>query len=99
MALDIKCLPTLQNDEYKLYLLDDFTPNGSDGIINASKIPYDYKLSNMVDIADTNTPEKFYITVKGCAGILRRKHEHNAGMNDRLEIVLNDCSKEVISAS
>lgn len=99
LALDIKCLPTLQNDEYKLYLLDDFTPNGSDGIINASKIPYDYKLSNMVDIADTNTPEKFYITVKGCAGILRRKHEHNAGMNDRLEIVLNDCSKEVISAS
>lgn len=99
LTLEVKCSPTIQNDQYKLYLLDDFTPNGNEGIINASKIPYDYKLSNMVDIADTNTPEKFYITVKGCAGILRRKYEHNAGMNDRLEIVLNNCSKEFITIS
>lgn len=99
LSLNVKCLPTIHNDQYKLYLLDDFTPNGNDGVINASKIPYDYKLSNMVDIADTNTPEKFYITVKGCAGILRRKYEHNAGMNDRLEIILNNCSKEIITAS
>ncbi len=79
-------------DDYKLYLLDDFTSNGSDGYINASKMPYDYKVSNLVDIADSNTPEKFYITTRGCAGILRRKHEHNAGMNERLEAVLNECS-------
>lgn len=79
-------------DDYKLYLLDDFTSNGTDGYINASKMPYDYKVSNLVDIADSNTPEKFYITTRGCAGILRRKHEHNAGMNERLEAVLNECS-------
>ena len=38
-----------------------------------------------------------HITVKGCAGILRRKHEHNAGMNDRLETVLNNCSRETVT--
>ncbi len=92
--MGIKRSPTMQSDLYNLYLMDDFTPDGNGGVINASKIPYDYKLSNMVDIADINTPEKFYITQKGCAGILRRKHEHNAGMNHRLEKVLNDCSKE-----
>ncbi len=45
-----------------------------------------------------DTPEKFYITTKGCAGILRRKHEHKAGMNKRLEIVLNDCLRNIALA-
>ena len=98
LTLDVNCPPALKNNKYNLYLLDDFTPNGNDGYINASKMPYGYKLANMVDIADANTPEKFYITVKGCAGILRRKHEHNAGMNDRLETVLHNCSKETVTA-
>ncbi len=99
LVLDVKCSPTLQNAQYELYLLDDFTPNGTDGYINASKMPYDCKLANMVDIADTNVLEKFYITAKGCAGILRRKHEHNAGMNDRLETVLNSCCRGGIDCS
>ena len=51
-----------------------------------------HRLANMVDIADTETPEKFYITSKGCEGILRRKYEHNASMNARLEAVLRACS-------
>ena len=55
-------------------------------------MPYDYQIANMIDIADTDSPEKFYITNKGCTGILRSKHEHNAGMNLRLEAVLKDCS-------
>lgn len=78
-----------------LTLLDDFTPNPKGGYINASKMPYDYKLANMLDIVDTETPEKFYITSKGCEGILRRKHEQNARMNARLEAVLRDCSIRV----
>ncbi len=94
LTLNVKCSPTLQNAQCKLYLLDDFTPNGAEGYINASKMPYDYKLANMVDIADTNVPEKFYITPKGCAGILRRKYEHNAGMNGRLETVLDACCRD-----
>lgn len=93
MAISINFPHSISNSQYKLYLLPDFTFNGGDTYINASKMPYDYKLANMVDIADVNTPEKFYITVKGCAGILRRKNEHKAGMNSRLETVLTNCSQ------
>lgn len=77
-----------------LSLLDEFTRSLNGKYINASRMPYDYKLANMVDIADTDTPQKFYITEKGCEGILRRKHEHNAGMNARLETVLKNCSNQ-----
>lgn len=84
--------PTMKRNGFSLFLLEDFNLiNGKH--LNASKIPYNFILSNLVDIADTNTPEKFYITPKGCAGILRRKQEHNFGMNTRLEIVLQNCSK------
>ena len=55
-------------------------------------MPYNYHLANMIDIVDVECPEKFYITDKGCTGILRRKYEHNTGMNERLEIVLKNCS-------
>lgn len=79
----------LNNDS--IILLNDFTPLGNNTYINASKMPYHFKLTNMVDIADINAPEKFYITSTGCAGILRRKNEHNAGMNERLEITLKNC--------
>lgn len=75
-----------------LSLLEDFTKHLGGKYINASKMPYDYSLANMVDIADTETAEKFYITSKGCEGILRRKYEYNTGMNARLEAVLKDCS-------
>lgn len=87
--------PTINEEGVEAYLLDDFVQIENDTYINASKIPYNYKLANMVDIADINCPEKQYITDKGCLGILRRKYEHNAGMNPRLERVLKDCvSKE-----
>ena len=85
-------LPTFKIDGASIFLLDDFNRHIEGRYINASKMPYDYHLSNMVDIVDTDCPEKFYITDKGCTGILRRKYEHNAGMNTRLEAVLKDCS-------
>lgn len=91
-------IPTLLAGDARIFLLDDFTKYLGGRYINASRIPYEYELANMVDFADTDCPEKFYITPKGCAGILRRKYEHNAGMNERLEIVLKDCSdKEELS--
>lgn len=90
--------PTICQNNLSVYLLDDFTPLKNGKYINASKLPYDYKIKNLIDIADADTPEKFYITTKGCAGILRRKHEHNAGMNKRLEMVLNDCLKNIALA-
>lgn len=77
----------------RLYLLKDFNHIRNGVYLNASSIPYNYKITNMVDIADVNTAEKFYITARGCAGILRRKNKHKAGMNKRLEIVLENCSQ------
>lgn len=84
--------PTMRIKDTLIFLLDDFNRLREKRYINASKIPYNYQLANMVDIVDIECPEKFYITNKGCTGILRRKYEHNAGMNTRLKIVLHECS-------
>ena len=88
----ISHLPMIRIGDTSLSLLEEFTKHLGGKYINASKMPYDYSLANMVDIADTETAEKFYITSKGCEGILRRKYEYNTGMNARLEAVLKDCS-------
>lgn len=87
-------LPQTRINDVELTLLEEFTSSAKGKYINASRMPYDYKLANMVDIADIETPQKFYITEKGCEGILRRKYEHNAGMNARLETVLKNCSNQ-----
>lgn len=83
--------PNVANNNYTLYMLDDFTLVGNQ-FLNASNSCYDFVLTNMLDIVDTEPDEKLYISPAGCAGILRRKREHNAGMNARLEVVLENCS-------
>ena len=83
--------PTISNNDFTLHLLDDFTNVGG-RVLNASNSCNDFVLTNMLDIVDTEPDEKLYISPTGCAGILRRKREHNAGMNARLEIVLENCS-------
>lgn len=83
--------PSVTKADYSLYLLNDFTPIGG-RFLNASNSCYDFVLTNMLDIIDTEPNEKLYISKAGCAGILRRKREHNAGMNARLESVLENCS-------
>lgn len=85
--------PTITNENFTLYMLDDFTPTGRQ-FLNASNCCYDFVLSNMLDIVDTNPDEKLYISPAGCAGILRRKRTHNARMNARLEVVLKNCANE-----
>lgn len=71
-----------------LTLLKEFNRVDIGYYLNASAYPYDYKLTNFLDIIDTNPSDKLYISKAGCAGILRRKYERNAGMNGRLESVL-----------
>lgn len=83
--------PYLRDDNHSLYLFSDFTSVGSK-FLNASNRCYDFRLANMLDIVDTEPDEKLYISPTGCSGILRRKREHNAGMNTRLESVLENCS-------
>jgi DNA (cytosine-5)-methyltransferase 1 len=85
--------PSVVNNNYTLYMLDDFTLVG-DQFLNASNRCYDFVLTNMLDIVDTEPDEKLYISPAGCAGILRRKREHNAGMNARLEYILENCSAQ-----
>lgn len=69
-------------------LLKDFTPVRGGYYLNASVYNSDYNLVNFLDYIDTNPDEQIYISKTGCAGILRRKNERNAGMNKRLEQVL-----------
>lgn len=83
--------PEIEINDTAIHLLEDFNKESGKTYINASKIPYDFKVANMVDIVDVNCAEKFYITEAGCLGILRRKYEHKAGMNERLEAVLKNC--------
>ena len=73
-------------------LLKEFTPIRDGLYLNASVYSYDYKLVNFLDYIDTNPDEQVYISKTGCAGILRRKYERNAGMNSRLEQVLKNNS-------
>lgn len=71
-----------------LSLLKDFQPILAGDYLNASPYPYDFELKNFLDVIDTKPSDKLYISQAGCAGILRRKKERNAGMNKRLELVL-----------
>jgi hypothetical protein len=44
----------------------------------------------MLDIIDTDAEEKYYLSPAGCAGIVRRKIERNAGINPQLEYHLRN---------
>ena len=81
------------NIDYTLYSFRDFVYVGNGFYLNATDMPYHIKTANMLDFVDTEVDKKLYISPAGCAGILRRKKEHNSGMNARLEIVLERCLK------
>lgn len=84
-----KSLAIYSSNEYTLFSFDGFVRNGG-AWINASVFPYHFKLSHMLDIVDTEVDEKYYLSPAGCAGIVRRKIERNAGINERLEYHLRN---------
>lgn len=88
-----KC-PTVADDNYTLYSIKDFVSVGNGKYINATDMPYNIVTANMLDFVDTEPDENLYISPAGCDGILRRKYEHNAGMNARLQIVLQNNSSK-----
>ena len=46
----------------------------------------------MLDIVDPEADEKYYLSPAGCAGIVRRSIERNAGINERLKYhLINGC--------
>lgn len=75
--------------DYTLFHLNGFT-RVDDYWVNASSYPYEYKLTNMIDMIDTDAAEKFYLSPAGCAGIVRRKLERSTGINERLELHLRN---------
>lgn len=80
----------IQSDaDFSLFFFDGFV-NMDEEWLNASPFPYNYELSHMLDIVDTDVDEKYYLSPAGCAGIVRRKIERNSGINDRLEIHLRN---------
>lgn len=77
------------DSDYTLFFFDGFV-KAVDKCINTSSFPYDYRLSHMLDVVDTEVEEKYYLSPAGCAGIVRRKIERNTGINDRLEFHLRN---------
>lgn len=84
-----KSLSKQKSDGYDLYFFDNFVACNQYWI-NASTYPYDYKLTHMLDIVDTEAEEKYYLSPAGCAGIVRRSIERNAGINPRLKYHLSN---------
>lgn len=76
-----------ETDKFKLYFLNGFVKAEKEWL-NASTYPYDYKITHLLDIVDTDAEEKLYLSPAGCAGIVRRKMERNVRINERLELHL-----------
>ena len=78
--------PIKIENKYSLFLFnDDFMHISSEMFINTSPCPNNFKKGDIFNIIDTSAPEKFYLSPKGMAGILRRKNEKSLNMNNRLE--------------
>lgn len=77
------------DSDYTLFFFDGFVKTDG-GWLNTSPFPYDYKLTHMFDVVDTEAEEKYYLSPAGCAGIVRRKIERNTGINERLEFHLRN---------
>ena len=62
--------------------------------LNSSSIPNNPIFGNLKDIVEPNHAlEKFYLSAKACAGILRRKEERDMKMNSELELLMTKISK------
>lgn len=78
--------------EYPKATLYDF----SDGIIaaknqmliNCTEKPEECNFKTLRQIVSYDAPKEIYISAVGCSGIIRRKHERNLSINDRLEQAL-----------
>nr|DAX62861.1 MAG TPA: Cytosine specific methyltransferase [Caudoviricetes sp.] len=86
--LSLPKYPTVKNHNYTLYLMKDFVLAENDKYINANKFSYNIVTANLLDFIDTEPNNKLYISEKGCDGILKRMHENNHKMNNKLKLLL-----------
>lgn len=79
----------------KLFLLGSVYQLNQSLFLNSSNIPNNPISGNLKDIVEPNDVlEKFYLSPKACAGILRRKEERSIRMNPELESLMSRISKE-----
>lgn len=78
-----------------LYLLNGVNQINQTVFLNSSNIPNKPEYGDLKDIVEPNHAlEKFYLSAKACAGILRRKRERNMNMNSELELLMEKISGE-----
>lgn len=88
--------PTKNNLNAELYLLDYVNRVSQSKYLNSSPSPNNPAYGNLKDIAQSkDVPEKFYLSPKGCAGILRRKGERNIKMNPELEKLMQKIASKL----
>lgn len=90
-----KICPTKNNLNAKLYLLQGITRISQKDYLNSSMLPNQPVYGDLSKIVEPKfAPEKFYLSPKACAGILRRKAERNINMNPELEKIMERISTE-----
>ena len=78
-----------------LYLLNGVNQINQTAFLNSSNVPNKPEYGDLKDIVEPNHAlEKFYLSAKACAGILRRKRERNMKMNSELELLMEKISGE-----
>lgn len=87
--------PKSNKPNAKLFLLGSVYQLSQSLFLNSSNIPNNPIYGNLKDIVEPgDVLEKFYLSPKACAGILRRKGERNIRMNADLESLMTRISKE-----
>src|SRR5690606_22251637 len=87
----------INNLNAKIYLLSEINMLSQSLFINGSPAPNTIIKSSLKDILQTEgVPEKFYLSVQACKGILRRKDEKGIKMNPKLEkLMALSCYEEL----
>lgn len=86
--------PKKNNKNALLYLLEGTNQINRTEFLNSSNIPNNPIYGDLKDIVEPNHAlDKFYLSAKACAGILRRKEERNMKMNSELEYLMTIISK------
>ena len=56
--------------------------------LNSSEFPSDAVASSLSEVLETDAPQKYFLSAKGCAGILRRAAEKGRNIPDPLRTAL-----------
>jgi len=92
-----KTLKPIENNlNAELFLLDAVKRVSQTKYLNSSVAPNNPTYGSLKDIAQSkDVPDKFYLSPKGCAGILRRKGERNIKMNPELEKLMQKTANQL----